>query len=423
MKVLFVTWDGPAQSYLTDLFLPIFGRLQGSGYAFEILQFTTGGEPFRRATRIAAERIGIAYTARSVWRRPLALSTAGMIALGSRFVASQVRRSGVDVVMPRSTIPAAMCLLAARSIPLTPILFDADGFMPDERVEFQGWNPDGLQYRLLRDIDATAARRAQAVLVRSTRARQILLDRAGPGLDPERIHVVLNGRDPSVYHPGGADARAATRARLGVAPEAPFVVYVGSLGEKYLPDRILAFFQAVRRRAPDARFQVLTGNQEIVDELLPHYDLPPECLDVRRVAGAEVPEYLAAADLGVAFINSGFSVQATAPIKIGEYLLCGTPVLATPWAGDTREHLRLPETGRVLDDVSDAALADAAQWFVDDLLPRRAEVRTACRERGIELFSLDRAVHQYECALSGIRAWRSRSGSPGAAGARREVVG
>lgn len=408
VRVLFVSWDGPAQSYLTDLFMPIFERLRASEHTFEILQFTMAGEPLRARARAAAERAGIAYTARSIWRRPLALSTAGMIAGGARLVAARVRRGGIDVVMPRSTIPAAMCLLAGRRLAGTPVLFDADGFMPDERVEFQGWNPAGLQYRVLRDVDATMARRAEAVLVRSTRARQILLDRAGPGVEAEKVHVVLNGRDPAVYHPGDADARAATRARLGVDPGAPFVVYVGSLGGKYLPDRVLAFFQAVRRRRPDARFQVLTGNQEVAEEALARTDLPPGSLDVRRVAGAEVPAYLAAADLGLAFISPGFSVQATAPIKNGEYLLCGTPVLATPWAGDTREHLRHPDTGRVLDDVSDRALEDAAGWFVGEVLPRREGVRAACRERGIELFSLERTVRQYERAL----ARAARAGVP-----------
>ena len=33
--------------------------------------------------------------------------------------------------------------------------------------------------------------------------------------------------------------------------------------------------------------------------------------------------------------RSSFSMRAVAPIKLGEYLLCGLPALASPGVGDT----------------------------------------------------------------------------------------
>jgi hypothetical protein len=396
-RVLFVTWDGPAQNYLVDLFLPILSRLQHPGLRFEILQFSSGDETVE-PTRAAAAAAGIPYHHCATWRRPRALATVGMIGYGATLIRRLIRKGRVDVLMPRSAIPAAMCLLAGAGDPVR-MLFDADGMMPDERVEFEGWSARGAPYRLLRLAETMAVRRAHAVVTRSGRARQIALERCGAGVDPGKLVVALNGRDPSMFHPGTPGSRAATRAGLCMESATPFVAYVGSLGAKYMPDRIFAFFGAVHRRRPDARLQILTGNQEIAHAHALRARIPRAAVDIRRLPGDEVPAYLAAADLGLAFISPGFSVQATAPTKIGEYLLCGTPSFATRWAGDTAEHLHAPGIGRLAQDLSDADLEEAAQWFVDEVLSARDAYRERCRQRGLEVFSLAHAVAQYRKAL------------------------
>jgi glycosyltransferase involved in cell wall biosynthesis len=122
---------------------------------------------------------------------------------------------------------------------------------------------------------------------------------------------------------------------------------------------------------------------------------------------AEVPQWLGAADLGLALIHATFSMQAVAAIKTGEYLLCGLPVLASKGVGDTEAVIE-PGVGHCIGEPDDAALSAAADWFVDRVLPNRAEFAKRCRAVGLQHFSLDAAVDGYEAALRAAMAARGR---------------
>ena len=59
------------------------------------------------------------------------------------------------------------------------------------------------------------------------------------GADPARVQVVNPGADLSVFHPGGPRAAAAARRRLGVAPDAVVLLFVGRVQPLKGPDVLL----------------------------------------------------------------------------------------------------------------------------------------------------------------------------------------
>jgi hypothetical protein len=123
---------------------------------------------------------------------------------------------------------------------------------------------------------------------------------------------------------------------------------------------------------------------------------------VRRVQAGDVAKYLSAADLGLSFRTPSFSMRATAPVKIGEYLLCGVPVMGTLLPDD----LEAPGSSGALQAI-DPGRADvweaAAAWFALELLPAREEYREAARTLGLAHFSLARAEQSYRDALDLVR--------------------
>lgn len=403
MKALFISWDGPAQNYMESLFLPIFERLQGPDLSIHVLQFTWGEESIAESVAEAADRAGIGYDVRQVWRRPLKPATAAMIVKGAMDVVSAAREQEIDVLFPRSIIPGAMVLLADKMLSGVRLFFDADGFKADERVEFGGWDPAGVAYRLFRDIEAQVGRRADVVMTRTRHAKEILIDRVGSVLEPGRVHVIPNAKDTDQFAPGTELDRARIRRQLGVENGAPLVIYVGSLGPHYYPDRLVKYFELVHARDSDARFVVLTGNREVLEERLMGVDLPSEALTITRVAPEEVPRYIAAADLGVAFRQASFSQRGVCPIKVGEYLLCGTPVLSTTGVGDLDRQLDAPHVGRLVDDLEESTLEEAAAWLVEEVLPNRRDYREGARRLGVEEFGMEQCVARYRRAFADCR--------------------
>lgn len=400
MNALFVTWDGPGANYHESLFLPILDRARRPGDRLHLMQYAWASDARTADVAAAAARVDMPYTARSVWRRPVLPATAAMVARGALDIARYAHRHRIDVLFPRSIVPAAMALgaLAIRSD--LRLLYDADGLIADERADFGGWSRTGRAYRAFTAVECAAVRRADVLLVRSEAARDVLAERAGDAAVAGRTIVVPNGKDETLFAPGTAASRAETRASLGIAGDAPVVLFAGSMGRPYNPDRMVALFEAVRRLRPESVLVLLSASADEAALLV--RDLPAASVRVRHAAPAEVPALLAAADVGLGFYERALSMQARAPIKVGEYLLCGLPVLCTRGVGDVDRQLD-DRVGRLLDDLSDETLAAAAAWAVDAVLPARDAFRVRCRARGLDLFTLDRSAALYREALDRLR--------------------
>ncbi len=407
MKILFISWDGPQVSYLEGLFLPIFAGLRKHGIEFHVLQFTWADKSGVARTHVAYEAAGVGYTSVRVWRRPIALGAVLTAAFGAVQIARHIRRFGIDVVMPRSILPAFATMLV-RGIGRMPIVFDADGLAIDERVDFVGELTSSMRYRVMREIEVEAVRRAVAVVTRTPRAAQILQARAGAGTATGKFHIVGNGRDPLRFHPFDNPARARVRTRLGIPLTAPLLVYSGSLGEQYCPVQMLQLFAFVLRRRSDARLLILSTEGQSFLKLASEMGVPEDALTVMALNPREVPEHLACADVGLALRMPSFSTQGVAPIKLGEYLLCGVPVVVSNSIGNAE--LVGPDTGMSVNRIDRAAMEEGADWVADQVLGDREGFRKRCVALGRTSFSLDRSVEEYLLALSTLKTARCSSG-------------
>jgi len=143
---------------------------------------------------------------------------------------------------------------------------------------------------------------------------------------------------------------------------------------------------------------LLTGSPEYAQMFFQEQDIG-ERVTVLSVAPDQVPKYLACSDLGLALRQPSFSMQAVAPIKLGEYLLCGLPVVATAEVGDTRG---LDEqVAFLLYAMDEYELAEASTWFCEQLeQPER--VRQYARKVGLHKFSLQASIASYQAALERV---------------------
>jgi glycosyltransferase involved in cell wall biosynthesis len=388
-RVLFVTWDGPQVNYLESLFVPIFQGLQKKGIGTDILQFRWGTPDKLAAVQDVCAAAGCGYRAVSVARRWGSAGSFLTAFLGAGHLRRALRDFKSDIIMPRSVFPAIPLLrLAPQNI---PVIWDSDGLALDERVEFGGWAEDGLTYRFLRDVEARVARRSSIILTRTRASAEILSARAGPSTPLSRFHLVSNGRDANLFQVSDAEARKAIRSELGISADAPLLIYAGSVGGRYRTDALAMLALKLRSLRSDARILVLTGAP---DEALNHLASVDHNLlqiaDVRTVPHSDVPKYLAAADIGTALITSSFSTLGIDPVKTGEYLLCGLPVVGTAAVGQNAAALA---EGVFFDGSSE--LDAAAKWIADVVLPNREEFRRRCRQIGLAHYSLAQSVAQY----------------------------
>ena len=399
MKILFVTWDGPQVTYLESLFIPIFSKLADEGIFVRVLQFTWGRKQRVDAISKLCEEANIGYQAVLVYRNPRSLGALLSTMAGVFHIRKAVRRYHIDFLLARSILPAFSSMLALTNSNCG-LIFDADGLPLDERVDFSEESQSGFVYRFLRDIEAEAVRRAELVLTRTHKAADILLSRAGAGTSSDKFHVVGNGRDQDLFKPANPSQLVKLRFALNLAINSPLIVYTGSLGAQYCIDEMLILFGMVFEQRPDAQFLILTGSPEILSPFLRRH---PKILKVVRavtVRSSDIPSYLRCSDVGLALRKPTFSMQAVAPIKLGEYLLCGVPVVATRGVGNTE--VISNDAGILLQSVDSVQLKNAADWIVNSVLTDREAYRKKSRVIGLKSFSLESTAANYYQAFQSL---------------------
>lgn len=396
MRVLFLTWDGPQQTYLESLFFPIFSGLSESGIDVQTLQLTWASELQLEPVRRAARSSRLSYTP---CRVPAALrryALPAIVAYGAARALAYARAHRVQTLFPRSLIPMAMARLATSLGPGLDLAFDADGFMADERVDFAHLSPHSLAYRGLRRIESSGVQHSRSVVCRTRAARQILIERAGPE-QASKIFVAPNAKDARAFTPLDGESRARVRAAHGVSESAPWLLYVGSIGPQYCPELMLDCLARIRLRRPQAVLTCLTFQEPALRTLAEARGLG-HAVKVARAAPSEVAEVMAAADLGFAVRRESNSQRGISPIKVGEYLLSGLPVVATR-VGDLEEQLGTSQAALLVDSADDRAAEGVAQWFDAVVMPGREQLRVVGRTLGLAWFELGRCVDVYRRAL------------------------
>lgn len=394
-KLLFVSWDSDQSNYLETLFFPILKGLQSKGLIeAHVIQFSWAHKAKVSHIRQAAEFSGIKFTHHKVSRKPFAgLGALQTVYKGVFILKKYIEKHGVEILMPRSTMPATMVnrLWDWLRKNRVKVIFDADGFPIQERVDFAGMNKDSLYYRLLNQEENKMLHLADRILVRSKKAKEKHGDAIGEG-KASKIVTVANGRDADHFNID-QEKRKVARERLGLKEQHVLWVYTGSLGPQYRLEEMLVLFEMYWKTNPQARFLILSPQQEIDLTFLP--SKIKNCVSIQAVEYEEIPTFLNAGDLGLSLRKEAPSIAGLSPIKTGEYLIMGMPVILSPGVGDTDEILR----GKDFAFFWEKGEEEALMLWLQNL---KLQHPSLIRDFAMEYFSLEKSIEDYSLALAGL---------------------
>ena len=122
------------------------------------------------------------------------------------------------------------------------------------------------------------------------------------------------------------------------------------------------------------------------------HGLAPQDFIVRAATRHEVPFYLAAADVQLFFIKNSYSKKASSPVKLGESLAMGLPVMTNTGVGDVDSIIKETKGGLLIENFTNAAYEQAVLQ-----LPALLKIdREQLRQRARSFYDLEAAVNQYE---------------------------
>jgi glycosyltransferase involved in cell wall biosynthesis len=298
-----LVWDGVPVEYPRYLYTP--GLLRGWYGRFYLWSV---GRAFRRA--VASFRPDLVYT---TWAYPDGWAAVGL-----------ARGAGLPVVLK---------------------VHGSDVLQVDE-------------YPARRRGTAEALRRADRVVAVSRDLARRVIDL---GTDPAKVHVVYNGVDGQVFHPGD---RGQARARLGLDPRRPLLLYVGNLVPVKGPDVLIEACAQLAAAGRDFDLHLIGrgSSREPLARQAAERGIPGRVRFHGVVAHDRLPDWFRAADLLVLPSRS-----EGVPNVLLEASACGTPFVATdvggiPEVADLSTSLLVPPGDPArLSGAIDQMLSDAPQ--------------------------------------------------------------
>lgn len=406
-RVLFISYNGMLDPLGQSQVIPYLRELASRGVRFTLLSFerpkafTPAGINQCEQLREKLKAHGIEWHWLRYHQRPSIPATIYDVMAGYRKAAALVRRNRIEMVHARGHIPATIALALKRRFGVK-MIFDLRGLMAEEYVDAEHWREGGLPYRITKAAERRILAATDGIVTLTERIWPIIKE--WQGLRGRAVHheVIPCCVDLSLFT-FSEDERARRRNELGLGDRLT-MVYSGSLDGWYLTEKMADFFASFLERNREAHLLWLTtGSHDRVRELMQSRNVGPENFSVRAVASAEVPSYLAAADVGLAFIKRCVSKVASSPTKNGEYLACGLPLVINAGVGDSDLLINEWKAGVLIEDFTEDDYLKAGRE-IEEMLAAD-DVRKKARsvaERNFDLGTIagERYASLYERVLS-----------------------
>ena len=207
-------------------------------------------------------------------------------------------------------------------------------------------------------------------------------------LDVRKVVVIPNGFHAERFRP--TPDGAAFRARAGIPPGAPVVLFAGRLASNKGLHHLVPAFARLAPRFPDARL-VLAGEDQ---EWRARLEASARSLGVadRLLFTGHLPDHEYRQALAAATVLALPSEWEAFGIVLAEAMACGVPCVATR-VGGAPDVVEDGVTGRLVPYGDEATLADALGGLLADPA-LRARMGAAARERAFARFSWDAVVER-----------------------------
>ncbi|MCW5632293.1 MAG: glycosyltransferase, exosortase A system-associated [Rubrivivax sp.] len=267
-------------------------------------------------------------------------------------VARQVRPDILHAHSP--VLNAVPALRAGRQLGI-PVVYEVRAFWEDAAVDHGTTTEGSMRYRLTRQLETHALRRAAHVFTICEGLRSDIVARRIPA---DKVTVIPNAVDIENFEPGGQPDEA-LKARLGLAG-ATVVGFIGSFYAYEGLDLLLAALPRLLAARPEVRVLLVGGGPQeaALKAQARALGVEDKVVFTGRVPHAEVGHYYDLVDVLAYPRHSMRLTELVTPLKPLEAMAQGRLLVASD-VGGHRELIRDGQTGRLFRAGDAGALAAA----------------------------------------------------------------
>lgn len=383
-RVLYIVYWGAAEPLGQSLVLPAVKKLADMGTDLTLVTFEKPADLDRReemaCIRSSLAEHNVRWIPLRYHKTPKVPATAYDVIQGLATSVIERLRVRPDVIHARTFIGGLIGMVVARVL-RAKFVYHNEGFYPDEEVDGGVWQAGSAPHRVAKFLELRMYSRADGIVALSHRAKKVI----------EALPAVARKKTPTIVVPSCVDLNLFQwRPSPPVVSDSLRLVYIGSVGKRYILDKIGRFASVASELATNLHLRIMTrAEASLVTSMLSAGGLTDGAWSVGSVPYAEMPGHLSTHHAGLFFLTQGLSEHGCSPTKIGEYWAVGLPVVATPNVSDTDEIIRNERVGVVVQEHSDAAYRRAAVEL--KALLEDPETPTRCRRAAENHYALDPA--------------------------------
>ncbi len=204
------------------------------------------------------------------------------------------------------------------------VILDLHDPMPEVMMTIYGFDESRLAVRMLKRMERWSIALADTVITVNEACRRIFSARS---CSAEKIHVVMNSPDETLFQPGAQDAEDEERF---------VVMYHGSIVERHGLDIAIGAFQQLLPSAPLAELRIYGNETPFLRKVM-------ALVHANNLSGAvkyfgpkpleEIVKAIRTCDVGIIPNRRSIFTELNTPTRIFEYLSQGKPVIAPRAAG------------------------------------------------------------------------------------------
>lgn len=287
-----------------------------------------------------------------------------------------LQRDKISIVHARGPIPAMIAFLPAKIFGIK-FFFDTRGFLADKYVCGGLLDKKSPIYKLMKWSEDILARKSDYLTVETYKHAQVIKD-------SQNSLSSKMGIIPCCVDTGKFNYQLFPERGDSVFD----LVFLGKVRTWYLLEDMFDFFAAVSKEMRNSRFTFITESEAAhIYSVARKKAIDESKIKIMRAERSDVPALLSGANAGIFFMNTYLQYNFS-PIKFGEFLACGLPVVINPGFGDCDEIVLKENVGVVINEFSAQGYEKGIQKL-KNLLSEGDALRRKCRAAAERYFSLD----------------------------------
>jgi glycosyltransferase involved in cell wall biosynthesis len=283
------------------------------------------------------------------------------------------------------------CILGYYTAKLSNTKHIVHSFEPhaDYMVEAGVWKESSWETRFVRWHDRKIALHASAILT----ATHLYIEKLkNIGVDSRVLYRVPSCVDLDHFK-FDQQARSSIRQKYGIGEKQTVLVYLGKFGGMYMEDEAFDFFALCQHHLNTWVMIITPENPEKILSLCRKYSVDEEKVIVTSLTREEIPSYLSASDAGFVAVRQWPSKVYCSPIKTGEYLACGLPVIVPSGISDDGPSLEQLGIGLIIKSLKKNDFLEVISAWENRIKTGDMEL---LRNNAREYAKNDRSIHRYQ---------------------------